>query len=144
MIGRLLKPAAASPMNSRLFVYGTLMSRVSHPMGTRLRGEARLLGEATIEGRLYSLGCYPGLVEAVEGQYTVHGEVYALSSPAMSLHWLDVYEGIVPGNPLSPYVRVERAVRLASGKSCTAWVYLYRRSVRSRPEVLSGVWIPPQ
>jgi gamma-glutamylcyclotransferase (GGCT)/AIG2-like uncharacterized protein YtfP len=127
-------------MNSRLFVYGTLMSRVSHPMGARLRREARLLGAATIEGRLYSLGSYPGLTEAAEGQYAVHGEVYALNS----LKWLDAYEGIVPAKPdLSPYARVERPVRLASGETCTAWVYLYRRSVRTRPEMPGGVWVPP-
>ena len=51
-------------MRPLLFVYGSLLSRVRHPMGTRLRGEARLLGQATIQGRLYSLGRYPGLVEA--------------------------------------------------------------------------------
>src|SRR5688572_4655538 len=105
-------------MNSWLFVYGTLMSQVRHPMGARLRREARILGEATIEGRLYSLGRYPGLVEAADGHYAVHGEVYALNTPATSLRWLDVYEGIVPGKPdLSPYARVERPVRLASGET---------------------------
>jgi gamma-glutamylcyclotransferase (GGCT)/AIG2-like uncharacterized protein YtfP len=131
-------------MNTRLFVYGSLLSRVRHPMGTRLRREARLAGEATIEGRLYSLGRYPGLVEAADGPYRVHGEVYDLKTPASSLAWLDAYEGIVPDKPeLSPYERVERPVCLASGETLTAWVYLYRRSVRTRPEVIGGRWVPP-
>jgi gamma-glutamylcyclotransferase (GGCT)/AIG2-like uncharacterized protein YtfP len=131
-------------MRPLLFVYGSLLSRVRHPMGTRLRGEARLLGQATIQGRLYSLGRYPGLVVAAEGLYPVHGEVYDLKTPAVSLKWLDAYEGIVPGKPdRSPYERVERPVRLASGETLTAWVYLYRRSVRTRPEVLGGYWTPP-
>jgi gamma-glutamylcyclotransferase (GGCT)/AIG2-like uncharacterized protein YtfP len=131
-------------MNSLLFVYGSLLSRVRHPTGARLRREVRLLGEATIEGRLYSLGRYPGLVEATERHYAVHGEVYDLQSPASSLKWLDAYEGIVPGKPeRSPYERVERPVHLASGEAITAWVYLYRRSVRTRPEVLGGYWVPP-
>ena len=132
-------------MNAHLFVYGSLLSRVCHPMGTRLRGEARLVGAATIEGRLYSLGRYPALVESPEGPYPVHGEVYALTSPASSLQWLDRYEGIVPGKPEeSPYGREERPVSLASGASLIAWVYLYRRSVRTRPEVRGGRWVPPQ
>jgi gamma-glutamylcyclotransferase (GGCT)/AIG2-like uncharacterized protein YtfP len=129
-------------MNARLFVYGSLLSRIRHPMGTRLRRQARLIGEATIEGRLYSLGRYPGLVEAVDGPYRVHGEVYDLSTPASSLRWLDAYEGIVPGKPgLSPYERVERPLQLASGETLTAWVYLYRRSVSRRPEVVGGYWV---
>lgn len=131
-------------MNVLLFVYGSLLSRVSHPKGARLRGEARLVGEATVQGRLYSLGRYPGLVEAADSPYRVHGEVYGLATPATSLKWLDAYEGIVPGKPdRSPYERVERPVRLASGETLIAWVYLYRRSVRARPEVRGGYWVPP-
>jgi gamma-glutamylcyclotransferase (GGCT)/AIG2-like uncharacterized protein YtfP len=132
-------------MNTHLFVYGSLLSTVRHSMGTRLRGEARLVGLATIVGRLYSLGRYPALVESAEGPYPVHGEVYALANPASSLEWLDQYEGIVPGRPdQSPYAREERPVSLASGGSVVAWVYLYRRSVRTRPEVLGGRWAPPR
>ncbi|HEY7552583.1 MAG TPA: gamma-glutamylcyclotransferase family protein [Hyphomicrobiaceae bacterium] len=132
-------------MNSLLFVYGTLLSGIRHAMGARLRGEARLVGAATIQGRLYSLGRYPGLVEGTDGQYAVHGEVYDLSVPAASLRWLDAYEGIVPGRPdTSPYKRVERPIRLVSGEAVTAWVYLYRKSVRMRLEVLGGRWVPPQ
>jgi gamma-glutamylcyclotransferase (GGCT)/AIG2-like uncharacterized protein YtfP len=131
-------------MNALLFVYGSLLSRVRHPMGTRLRREGRLIGEATIQGRLYSLGRYPGLVEAADSPYRVQGEVYDLKAAATSLKWLDAYEGIVPGKPdRSPYERVERPVRLASGETLNAWVYLYRRSVRTQPEVLGGYWTPP-
>ena len=131
-------------MNGLLFVYGSLLSRVRHPMGTRLRREARLLGAATIHGRLYSLGLFPGLVEAADSPYPVHGEVYDLKMPATSLKWLDEYEGIVPGKrERSPYERVERPVCLVAGGTATAWVYLYRKGVRTRPEVTGGYWLPP-
>jgi gamma-glutamylcyclotransferase (GGCT)/AIG2-like uncharacterized protein YtfP len=132
-------------MNTLLFVYGSLLSRVRHPMGMRLRREARLVGEATVEGRLYSLGPYPGLVETAGAPQRVHGEVYDLRTPATTLAWLDTYEGIVPGKrERSPYERVERPVSLASGETLTAWVYLYRKSVRTRPEVPDGYWMPPR
>jgi gamma-glutamylcyclotransferase (GGCT)/AIG2-like uncharacterized protein YtfP len=131
-------------MNTHLFVYGTLLSAAGHAMGARLRREARLLGEATRPGRLYSLGRYPGMVEAAGADYLVHGELYALRTPAVTLKWLDAYEGIVPGKPeLSPYERVERRAQLASGETLDAWVYLYRKSVKARPEVLGGRWIAP-
>jgi gamma-glutamylcyclotransferase (GGCT)/AIG2-like uncharacterized protein YtfP len=132
-------------MNAHLFVYGSLLARLCHPMGTRLRGEARLVGAATIQGRLYSLGRYPALIESEDGAYPVHGEVYVLADPASSLAWLDRYEGIVPGKPgESPYGREERPVRLATGTSLIAWVYLFRRSVKMRPEVPGGRWVPPR
>src|SRR5262249_3869026 len=68
-----------SVMNPHLFVYGTLLSRVRHPMGVRLRREASLIGAASIQGRLYSLGRYPGLVESADAGDIVHGEAYALN-----------------------------------------------------------------
>jgi len=131
-------------MHALLFVYGTLLSRAGHPMGMRLQRTARLVGEATIQGRLYSIDRYPGLIEGAEGQYPVCGELYELSSPASAFKWLDAYEGIVAGRPeRSPYERVKRPVRLASGETLTAWVYLYRKSVRNRQEVPGGSWPPP-
>jgi gamma-glutamylcyclotransferase (GGCT)/AIG2-like uncharacterized protein YtfP len=136
-----MQPAATNP---HLFVYGTLLTGAHHPMGERLRREARLVGEASIGGRLYSLGRYPGLVETAgedqgEGEI-VHGEVYVLNNPANALKWLDAYEGIRPGSP-AEYERVERAVQLASGVTLLAWVYLYRRSVGLRPPVPGGRWL---
>jgi gamma-glutamylcyclotransferase (GGCT)/AIG2-like uncharacterized protein YtfP len=131
-------------MNANLFVYGTLLSCAGHPMGERLRRGASLLGEASIQGRLYSLGRYPGLVESADADDIVHGEAYALDNPSAALEWLDAYEGIRPGGgERNPYERVERPVRLASGATIAAWVYLYRKSVRMRPPVFGGHWIPP-
>lgn len=128
-------------MNSYLFVYGTLLSGAGHPMGARLRRQARLMGAATIPGRLYSLGRYPGLVEAADAEERVHGELYALDDPANALKWLDAYEGIVPGkHDQNQYVRTERPVRLGSGEEVAAWVYLYRKDVRRFPPILGGRW----
>ena len=129
-------------MNPHIFVYGTLLSGAGHPKGAQLGREARLIGEATILGcRLYSLGRYPGLVEATGEGAQVHGEVYALNSPAASLEWLDAYEGIVPGNhDQNQYERVERTVRLAEGREMEAWVYLYRKLPNGRL-IASGRWV---
>lgn len=128
-------------MNPHLFVYGTLLSSAGHPKGARLGREARLVGEATIPGcRLYSLGRYPGLVEAADTSGPVHGEVYALNAPASTLQWLDAYEGIVTETDASEYQRVERIVHLDSGQEIVAWVYLYRKDVASFRLVEDGRW----
>jgi gamma-glutamylcyclotransferase (GGCT)/AIG2-like uncharacterized protein YtfP len=131
-------------MNPNLFVYGSLMSTSHHPMGDRLRGEARLLGEATVEGRLYRISWYPGMVAGAQPGARVHGEVYALSTPARSLAWLDEYEGLVPGDPAAgEYERIELPARLASGETITAWIYVYRGDTSSLALIASGRWAPP-
>lgn len=127
-------------MNPHLFVYGTLMSHTESEMARRLGREAVSLGPATIQGVLFRISWYPGLVE---GDGRVHGEVFRLSDPASSLAWLDAYEGIVPADPAGhrgEYERVERTVLLESGGSLTSWVYLYCADV-SRAEVMpEGRW----
>jgi gamma-glutamylcyclotransferase (GGCT)/AIG2-like uncharacterized protein YtfP len=131
-------------MNAHLFVYGTLMAAARHPKGERLRGEARLIGEASVPGRLYRVSTYPGLVWG-DPRARVHGEVYALSNPAASFKWLDAYEGIVAAEPKgNQYERVERPVRLASGEEVTAWVYLYLRDVAGLRAIPSGRWTSEQ
>jgi gamma-glutamylcyclotransferase (GGCT)/AIG2-like uncharacterized protein YtfP len=127
-------------MTPHLFVYGTLLSSAGHPMGARLRREARLVGQASLPGRLVDLGRYPGLIEAGDMKSRVHGEVYVLNSPAASLPWLDAYEGIRGDSQDGAYERVERMVALASGRSLAAWVYLYRGSTRGRALVPGGRW----
>jgi gamma-glutamylcyclotransferase (GGCT)/AIG2-like uncharacterized protein YtfP len=114
-------------------------------MGERLRREARLVGEATIPGRLYKISWYPGVVANQEPGERVHGEVYALDNPGRALAWLDAYEGIVPGKrDENEYERAERPARLASGVEIAAWVYLYRGDVAGLSAVPGGRWIAGQ
>jgi len=128
-------------MNPHLFVYGSLMSTAGHPMGERLRREARLLGSATIQGRLYRVSWYPGTVDSADGAQRVHGEVYALADPVQALAWLDAYEGIVPGKEEGgEYRRLERTVRLATDQKLIAWVYLFRSDVADLTPVPDGRW----
>jgi len=128
-------------MTPHLFVYGSLMSTAGHAMGARLRGEARLLGEATIAGRLYRVSWYPGAVGSHEPSERVHGEVYALADPARSLAWLDLYEGIVAGEEeAGEYRRLERSVRLASGEELSAWVYFLQNGAVGLTQVPDGRW----
>jgi len=130
-------------MNAHLFVYGSLMSTAGHRMGARLRREARRIGAATIQGRLYRVSWYPGAVDSPDPEHRVHGEVYALDDPKLTLAWLDRYEGIVPGAG-GEYRRLERPVRLATGAPTAAWVYLYRREVTGLPCIADGRWRVPR
>ena len=129
-------------MISKLFVYGSLLSTTGHRMGARLRREARRIGAATIQGRLYRVSWYPGAVDSADPKERVHGEVYALEDPKLALAWLDLYEGIVPGE-IGEYLRVERTARLVTGAETVAWVYLYQKDAAGLAPIPDGRWSVP-
>jgi gamma-glutamylcyclotransferase (GGCT)/AIG2-like uncharacterized protein YtfP len=128
-----------------LFVYGTLLTRARGELGAdmraRLKTESTSLGEATIPGRLFSLGTFPVMLAPAAPSDTVHGEVLRLAAPESVFVWLDPYEGITPGHKREgEYERVRRAVRLASGEEMVAWVYLYVADATNAPPIPSGRW----
>lgn len=127
-------------INPNLFVYGTLMSAAGHAMGARLAREATLLGAASIQGRLYRIAWYPGLIDSPNALERVHGELYALRDPVTSLAWLDAYEGLVAGAGDNDYARLERPVRPLAGAEVMAWVYLYQRDPDPRALIGPGRW----
>lgn len=134
-------PGAVNPL---LFVYGTLLSSIDHPMSRRLGREADLVGAATFAGRLYRVSWYPGLVDGDDGA-VVHGELVRLHDPARTLVWLDEFEGVTRGaaSVTDPheYARAERAVQTPS-KTATAWVYLFRGKLSGLTRVDDGRWLP--
>ena len=128
-----------------LFVYGSLMSQETGALGrterTRLQREGKSLGPATIAGRLYDLGECPGLVDARSAADLVHGEVFALATPAATLAWLDAYEDVAPGAAKpGEYERIQRAVRLARGTDVSVWAYLYRGDLSAARQIPGGRW----
>jgi gamma-glutamylcyclotransferase (GGCT)/AIG2-like uncharacterized protein YtfP len=133
-------------MNTHLFVYGSLLSSVAHTMGERLRREARLVGAATFQGRLYRVSWYPGVVPSSDRADVVHGEVYELDNAATALAWLDRYEGITRDatsvTSADEYERIETPVLLANGRPLVVWIYLYRFDVAALPRVVDGRWRP--
>lgn len=116
-------------MAETLFVYGTLKRRSS---AHALLRDARFLASASIRGRLYDLGKYPGLVRGRARESKVSGELYELSDAVapILLRELDRYEG-------SEFVRRRVFVTLPNGKRRGAWTYLLRtrpaKSVRTVP-----------
>ncbi len=129
--------------NPNLFVYGTLMSATGHPMAARLAREATLLGPASIQGRLYRIAWYPGVVDTPNAEERVHGELYVLTDPVTSFAWLDAYEGLVAGRRDSEYARLERPARPLATADVTAWVYLYQRDPDPLRLIADGRWTAP-
>lgn len=122
------------PEAFRLFVYGHLRhGQVGH-VRLGLAQSTQWLGEAQVQGRLYDLGDYPGLV--LGGDDIVRGELIAFDDPAL---WalLDAYEDCDPGDlEASEYRRIEIDL-LGGGR---AWTYVYNRSVENMTPIAAGVW----
>ena len=94
-----------------VFVYGTLRRGEQRDINF-LTPAPRWLGSASLEGVLYDLGEYPGLVlgcEPVPGQTKVKGEVYEIASELEPL--LDQIEGVLP-EPNGEYARRHMLVHL--------------------------------
>src|SRR4051794_38856866 len=118
----------------RLFVYGTLKRSCSHPMARYLEGRGIYAGPARMRGRLYDLGRFPGLVEALGPEEWVQGDVYILEVDASeTLAALDKYED-------AAYERILVPVNIDSGEVTEAWTYFYRGKVDEERWIVAGVW----
>jgi gamma-glutamylcyclotransferase (GGCT)/AIG2-like uncharacterized protein YtfP len=128
-----------------LFLYGTLrpsaQGRLGRARRERLQKLSVSLGAASMAGRLYDLGFYPGAIESSLAGDEVHGEAVRMPDPAAIFDWLDVYEGIgAHGGSRFGFERVQRPVLLAAGDEIQAWVYLYRGAPPPDRLVASGRW----
>jgi gamma-glutamylcyclotransferase (GGCT)/AIG2-like uncharacterized protein YtfP len=89
-----------------VFVYGTLRRGGSNDI-TRFEPAPRFVSKAKVEGVMYDLGPYPGVL--LGGACWVQGEVYEIS--AALERQLDIIEEIWP-EPSGEYVKRELLVRL--------------------------------
>jgi gamma-glutamylcyclotransferase (GGCT)/AIG2-like uncharacterized protein YtfP len=121
-----------------LFVYGTLRPGFTPGQLGDLLAAARRLGRATVAGRLYHLGPYPGAVLDPRATTRVVGEVLRLPEDGL-LAALDAYEVCDPGDPArSVFFRVRQEVELASGRRLPCWVYVYNRDLENAVLIPDG------
>ncbi len=123
--------------SATLFVYGLLRSDMSAGLQSFVPGKARQLSRASVAGRLYDLGDFPGLVINDDGG-VVAGEVWEITD-ATAWGTLDPFEDIKPeGTGL--YRREAIAVTLEDGRQVLAQAYLYNRDAHAFTVVTSGDW----
>jgi gamma-glutamylcyclotransferase (GGCT)/AIG2-like uncharacterized protein YtfP len=117
---------------SIVFVYGTLLRGMSR---ATVMEKSRFLGLGEIQGDLFDLGTYPGVVD---GKGRVVGELYEVDSATLDV--LDQIEGFNPDEPeFSLYLRASRqATFLNDGRRETVSVYLYNHEVASRDPIKHG------
>jgi gamma-glutamylcyclotransferase (GGCT)/AIG2-like uncharacterized protein YtfP len=128
---------------THLFAYGTLLAGRRPAAIARATRRLAALGAATVRGRLYDLGAYPGLVLDPAAASAVHGTVFALPDDAALLAGLDAYEGFDPRRPArSLFVRTSVAAALADGRTLDCLVYVYNRDPANAPLLADGRWAP--
>ncbi len=115
-----------------LFVYGTLRRGSRNRFARLLESQARFVGNARMQGRLYNFGRYPGVTPSDGPGDWVRGEVFRLAQPATMLAKLDAYEG-------PRFGRAPQRVYMPSGMQL-AWVYLYKGTPPEGRRIISGDW----
>ena len=115
-----------------LFVYGTLHpDRAPAEIASIVR-RFRPISPATILGRLYDLGPYPGVHLDVPDPDPVPGHLFELPEGPTVLPALDAYEDYDPASPeTSLYLRQRTSASLPDGSSTECWVYVYNQPIPS-------------
>jgi gamma-glutamylcyclotransferase (GGCT)/AIG2-like uncharacterized protein YtfP len=125
-----------------LFVYGTLLSSLNHPMHDILKSYAEPEGEGTIQAKLYDLGGYPGMVISNRSTDRVKGEIYMISASEKLFMVLDRYEGCCDEYPEPwQYHRKVVPVQTSDGSRVDAWVYLFNWDSAGHTYIESGDYL---
>jgi gamma-glutamylcyclotransferase (GGCT)/AIG2-like uncharacterized protein YtfP len=116
----------------RVFVYGTLRRGGSNHFRME---KAEFVTAGTVNGRLYQIDWYPGLVLDATADAVI-GEIYQV--PPAVLEELDRFEG-------AEYRRLQTPVRLPDGETVSAWIWEWLGPVDESRRITSGDWLsPPQ
>ena len=125
----------------KVFVYGTLRAGEVNDLNAAARkhgiAEPTLLGTATVAGRLYDFGTYPGLVLDPQAVPAV-GDIYEVPDALVPV--LDEIEEIYPGQS-SLFVSEQHAV-LHNGQLVNCLLYpVADAAVLGLPRIESGDWV---
>lgn len=115
-------------------VYGTLMRGFGGQQENTVNKRWKYIGQCKIQGDLYDIGDYPGLIP---GDGEVEGELYRLLDPSL-LRELDEYEEFDPRNT-EKSLFVRRYVVLKEPKK-DCWVYFYNKTVSDQARIEAGYW----
>lgn len=103
---------------------------------------AQLVDSARVQGRLYQLESYPGIVLTRDPSTWVYGELYAFDNIDRTLRRVDEYEGCSPWDPQPHrFRRVETRVVLRSGRWERSWVYEFIGSTKDLELIESGDYV---
>src|SRR5262245_3798225 len=127
----------------RLFVYGSLRSGLHNDVFTFISSYFVLEGMASVQGKLYDLGEYPGAIPD-EGDHPIAGEIYRIEDVAdfdWAMEQIDDYEGYVVSDGKASLFRRELANVLFRDTTIVAWMYWYNQPITNQTQILSGDYV---
>jgi gamma-glutamylcyclotransferase (GGCT)/AIG2-like uncharacterized protein YtfP len=130
--------------NNYLFIYGTLRKEIapSEFIHNLLDRYADFVDDGYVQGKLYDIGSYPGLIPSDNSEDKVAGEVFKLADSEEVLNTFDEYEGCSPRFPEPwEYVRKKVKVILKKGGIVNAWVYQYNLDISDKTLITSGDYL---
>jgi gamma-glutamylcyclotransferase (GGCT)/AIG2-like uncharacterized protein YtfP len=122
---------------NKLFVYGTLMLKFpKNPLFTLLNKHLITREQAFVNGQLYLLGAYPGMIKR-NGK--TEGELLTLNNFNELLPVLDEYEEFYANqSERSLYVREITFASTKDEKVHKCWTYWYQKEVNPNDYIVSG------
>ncbi len=127
---------------NKLFLYGTLRRAFNKPMFRFIENYSSYLGEATVQGRLYHILTYPGVLPSDQKGDRVLGEVYQLHQPGKVFEKLDPYEYCGPNDPEPhEYRRALTTAKLKNGAEIETWIYWYNHKIILPNRIESGDYL---
>ncbi|WP_233881392.1 gamma-glutamylcyclotransferase family protein [Paraburkholderia flagellata] len=126
-----------------VFVYGTLRAGEINDINLAADSNAiarpRHLGLATLAGRLFDFGAYPGMVaEASDAQSTVVGDVYEIDDALLAV--LDEIEQVYPGVD-GLFVSKEVDIDVQGERIACLYYPVASGAIAGRPEIAGGDWV---
>ena len=122
------------------FLYGLLRVGSSNmPEDIDLIAGGEFLGAAFMQGDLYDVGGFPGIVK---GRGNVGGMLYRLDDVSL-VPAMDAFEDVVDDDPdSSMYQRIRKPLLDTEGMDTgkKAWVYWYNQSVEGFEKIEDGDW----
>jgi len=125
---RATKNEAPDSPPARVFVYGTLRKGGSNNFRME---DCKWIGPAAVNGHLYEIDWYPGLVLDENGAKVV-GDLYEV--PAEKIDALDEFEG-------PEYRRLRTMVQNAEDEAESAWIWEWSRPTQGLQAVPGGDWL---
>jgi gamma-glutamylcyclotransferase (GGCT)/AIG2-like uncharacterized protein YtfP len=123
------------------FFYGLLkQGACGSPQGLDLVGSGKFLGAARINGRMYDLGGFPGIVKGGPHEKgECHGVLYRLDHSGLAAD-MDAFEDILLHDHEASLYRREKVIAQTEIGPVSAWVYIYNQPVREASHVPNGDW----
>jgi gamma-glutamylcyclotransferase (GGCT)/AIG2-like uncharacterized protein YtfP len=91
------------------------------------------MGVSRVQGLLYLIDWYPGLVPPDAAGQWVEGDLYRMAAPEHLLPILDDFEECSARFDHPPEYRREMVMVEQAGSDYPAWTYFYNHPVASRP-----------